>query len=459
MTEARPIALTAPALERLAAFVANAPLEPDTATLRTLRNGVVDCLGCILVGSGTSVAQNAQAGVKALGSGGRWPVYGTDLRVGRPQAALLNAVAGHALDFDDWEAPGNTHPTVVILPALLAAAEDTTSGTDLIAPYLAGFEVIVRLGEAMNFEHYDGGWHTTATLGGLGATAAVARLLQLDAAKAAHALSLAASRAAGYTCQFGSNAKPLQAGFAAQAGVECAFLAQAGVTGQAHVLDHPKGMAALTRGADPARMEAALERLGKPLALAEHGLILKPWPSCGYTHRIMTCALELAPGLGSPNQIEQIDLHLPDFHYAILPFDTPSHRSEALFSLPFVCAMGLARQSLTLADVARPTWDDPDIAALIAKTRVHPFRPKRPDQNYAPEDPDRLEITLTDGLKLTASCTYPIGAPQHPMTEAQLRAKFTANAGPVSQDWVDALFDWPCAPSILSLLSAKGDRP
>jgi len=164
--------MTMPALTRIAHHVADAPLEVDKADLGVIRDGVIDTLGCIHAGATTDVARRAQSAVAAMDAVGPAPVIGTAMRTARPQAAFLNAVAGHALDFDDWEIPGNTHPTVVILPALLAVAEPHMSGMALARAYLAGFEVIARLGEALNFEHYDAGWHSTATLGAPGAAAA-----------------------------------------------------------------------------------------------------------------------------------------------------------------------------------------------------------------------------------------------------------------------------------------------
>lgn len=453
--------MTDAALILLARFVAEDPLEADGATFATLRNGVIDTLGCTWAGAGTDVATRARQGVCGMGSGGSSPVIGTQMRVARPQAAFLNAVAGHALDFDDWEIPGNTHPTVVLLPALLAVAGEHTTGMDLARAYLAGFEVIARLGEAMNFGHYDAGWHSTATLGAPGAAAACARLMGLTAGATAHAMSLAISTASGYTCQFGSHAKPIQAGFAARAGVEAACLAKAGLTGQAHVLDHARGAAALMGGLVPERLDYALGKLGQPYALAEYGLVLKPWPSCGYTHRIMTCAMQLRDRVGA-GQIARIDLYLPDFHAAVLPFGQPSSRAEALFSLPFVAAMGLGPGRLTLADLEACAWDRPEIAALIERTRVHPFAPARPDLNYAEEDPDRMVLSLADGKTVEASCTFPLGAPQAPMTDDQLRAKFEANcasafAGPAAGMLsADRLRNWLDEPSIARLLADPG---
>lgn len=445
-----------PALARLGTFVAEAALTVDGSAQAQLRAAVADCLGCILAGAQMPVATKARAAVAAMGVFGTTAVLGTGQRTAPAQAAFLNATAGHALDFDDWEAPGNTHPTVVILPALLACAAPGMTGADLIAPYLAGFEVIARLGEALNLEHYGAGWHATATLGTLGATAAVARLMRLDAHRSAHAMALAISRATGYTCQFGSNAKPLQAGFAAQAAVECACLVAAGAEGQLHALDHPRGFAALTGGADPQRLRDALDRLGQPLALSEHGIALKPWPNCSYTHRMMTAALDLRDGL-RPESIARIELHLPDLHAAILPFHQPRDHGEALFSLPFACAMALVHGDLTLADTARNAWTDPQIVTLISRTHMHPFRPRRPELNFDPEEPDRAVITLDDGQILSSTCTYPLGAPQNPLAADRIRAKLAANIAPRPAGLADTLLDWPEAPDLLNLVNQIAD--
>ncbi len=446
--------MTQSALILLARFVAEDPLNADAAALAVLRDGVIDTLGCIHAGACTDVAIRSRDGARAMGSDGPAQVIGTEIKTSRPQAAFLNAVAGHALDFDDWEIPGNTHPTVVLLPAVLAVSGPQTHGADVACAYLAGFEVIARLGEAMNFEHYDAGWHSTATLGASAAAAACSRVMGLSAEETANAMSLAISTASGYTCQFGSHAKPIQAGFAARAGVESACLAQAGLTGQEHVLDHPRGMSELMGGPGAHRFDVALGKLGLGYALTQHGLVFKPWPSCGYTHRIMTCALRLRDRLPL-GEITRIDLHLPDFHAAVLPFCQPTNRPEALFSLPFVTAIGLIRGGLTLRDLEAEQWNSPEVMNLITKIHVHPFPPARPDLNYAKEDPDRMIITRTDGTILEESCTHPLGAPQHPMSDEQLWQKFNANVGSVPDAWAAKLRNWPEQSGILALLTQQ----
>ncbi len=445
------------ALCLLGEFVATASLNPLDSTRKTVRNSVIDAFGCMLGGVRVPAVVATINALRSLGAGqGSAPVFGTRHRAPVHTAAMLNAMAGHALEFDDWEAPGNTHPSVVLLPALLAVTNSDTTGSDLLMAYLAGFEVIARLGEALNFEHYDAGWHSTATLGSLGATASVARLCGLSPIRTTHALSIAVSRAAGLTCQFGSDAKALQAGFAAENGVVCAALAAEGVTGNPDVLEHPRGMAALMSGVPTERIRVALEKLGDPLAVEQYGVLIKPWPSCGYTHRIMRCACDLGNAKIDTAAIRIIDLQLPDFHAAILPFRHPRDRSEALFSLPFVAAMGLRYGNLTLDDLAEQRWQEPDIVRLIDCVAIHPFKPSQPARNYDPLEPDRMRITLNEGRQMEAVCGAAPGTPENPLSDEDVVEKFRHNAGPIGDGSLEALLVWPETSGVLSLFERFG---
>lgn len=445
----------APALTRLGHFIAGTSFPTDASTDRLIRDALIDVFGCILIGTCQDVAKDALSAVQ--NDAGPAPVLGTPHRLTPPAAAFANAVAGHALDFDDWEIPGNAHPTAVLVPAILAAGADRPlSGKALSTAYLAGFEVIARLGEGLNFEHYDTGWHSTGTLGAIGAAAAVARLTGLDAERTTNALSLAVSRASGLTCQFGADAKPIQAGFAAEAGVSAARLAAVGLTGQPHALDAPSGFAALTGGAPPDRLAAVLDGLEDRPALKEHGLVFKPYPSCGYTHRIIDAALALRERGGfSIAEIARLDIHLPDFHAEILPFDLPRDMREARFSLPFCAAAALINGRMTVADFEAAIWREPEFAELISKATVHPARPRNPLLNYDPDQPDRLEITLTDGRRFDETVAYPLGAPACPMTSDAIAAKFLDNTASYDTppDAFDRLTAWREAPDIHEILS------
>ena len=449
-----------PVIPRIGSFVAEGAIAPDAATMAIVRDAVIDLLGCIVAGAREEVAVKARNATSQRNGSAR--VYGTGETRAPEAAAFVNAVAGHATDFDDWEIPGNTHPSAVIVPALLAAAEGgTTSGRQFAEAYVVGFEIIARLGEALNFEHYDSGWHSTATFGPLGAAAAVARLWGLDDEAAGHAIAIAVSRAGGLTAQFGSDAKPLQAGFAAEAGLAAATLARAGLTGNPTILQGPTGYGALTSQGDDSRLIRAFDSLGTPLSLTTHGLVFKPYPSCGYTHRIVDAALALRERGIEAEGLRSIEIASPDFHAAVLPFHAPTSPREARFSLPFCSALALSRGHIRASDFTAATWSDDEIVVLMSKTTVSPFKPKDPSLNYDPDQPDRMTVVLDDGRIETARVAYPLGAPQRPMSPEQILAKFAANAEgrDVSKDALDRLADWIKAADLLSHLAEWSDAP
>ena len=450
-------------LETLARFAAEATLAPSTTTTHLVRDALIDTLGCIYAGAHEAVAAKARRASATTSAGA--PVYGTTSTAAPATAAFLNAVAGHALEFDDWEIPGNTHPSVVMFPAMLAVtAGRPVPGRDFVEAYIVGYEAIARLGEATNFEHYERGWHTTATLGPIGATAAVARLRAYDRETTTHALSIAVTRAAGYTCQFGSDTKALQAGFAAETGVIAADLAAAGLTGQPHVLEAPGGFNALMAHGDAGRFAQPFERLGDELALEEHGLVVKPYPSCGYTHRVIDCARELhVKGPWGADEIARIVLTLPDFHADILPFRIPRDSREARFSLPFCAAVGLTRGDLTTADFDKELWRDASIDALMRVTEVRPFRPNNPLLNYDPQEPDTMCIELGDGSCHKACVSFPSGAPQNPLRSERLLIKFQCNLGLSVNNLetkpsaaLERLLHWPDESDVHAVLSSIG---
>ena len=446
-------------VEPLTRFIANA--EPTEGVARVATPAVADCFGAVLAGAGSPVAAGVRKAVSDFGPGPA-RVYGTNITLSPPYAALANAVAGHAWDMDDWEEPGNTHPTVVLLPALLAAANiakadgRTCSGGELSAAYGVGVEVIMRVGQAVSLSHYERGFHSTATLGAIGAAAACARLLGLPEDGIGHAIGFSVSNAVGYTMQFGSNAKPLQAGWPARAGLEAACLAAQGLTSKPETLASPRGFAGLMGVHDSAVLEEAMAGLGKPWALEEHGIAIKPWSCCGYAHRLMTAAAALRPQLeGRLDGIASIDLATIDFHYGVLPYDAPRTRGEALFSLPSCVAQILAHGNLLLADVENDFWKDPQVTRLAAQTSVTAKKAQRPELNYDLEQPDVMRVTLKDGSVLEEAVAFPLGSPRNPMTVAQLAGKFGAvTRRPAAR--FEKLLEWPEAEDAVAFFDEAG---
>jgi 2-methylcitrate dehydratase PrpD len=421
---ASPAVTAQPAAARLGGFIASAPHDQAPQAQERARTAFLDTIGCMLLGAPSAPARIARAAMAAWGQGDA-VVVGTGQTAPAPWAALANGTAAHAYDLDDYEDPGNTHPSAVLVSALLAlAAERETGGAELLDAYIVGLEAIMRLGEAVNYSHYDLGWHSTRTLGTIGAAAAAARLMRLDAGRAAHAVSLATSMGGGYTSQFGTTAKPLHAGLAAQGGLMAASLAAAGATSGAGALDGPVSLASLMAAPGEARFDS-LDRLGAPWGIEQHGLSIKIHSSCGYTHRAIDGALRLrAQNRIEPGEIAAIRIGLVEAHRAILPFDAARTPAEALFSVPHTVALALVRGAVTPADFTDAAVADPAIRALAAKVTVETRKPRAPGINMDPDDPDPVEITLTGGSVLTTAVAASKGTPSDPLSPEEVLAKF-----------------------------------
>ncbi len=417
------------AIETLAEFIAGVPRERHpAAAIERAENAFLDTIGCMYLGAGSAATRAALGAAEGWGEGTA-PVLGVGRTLPPPWAAMANGASAHAFDLDDYTLQANDHPSAVMVPAILAASHRPgadVSGMDLLDAYLVGLEVIFRLGEAVNMEHYKLGWHTTSTLDSLGATAAVCRLWRLDAPATAVALSLTTSLGSGYVSQFGTAAKPLHAGFSAKTGLVAAGLGRSGATAYAGALDGDVSFRTLLVPPGEVRFESVLAKLGDPWGIEEFGLGAKVYPSCGYTHRSVDCAIELNQmmDIRSADEVESATASLPDFHLAILPFGVPRDRSEALFSTAYCVALGLATGANRIADFFDDAVSREDIGSLAARIDVAPRVPRRPGINVDPDDPDVVEVVMRDGRRERASVGIWTGAPGRDLNRLQFEAKF-----------------------------------
>ena len=281
------------ATAHLAEFVTKSRWEDCPAeAVDIARRAILDCLGVMLAGSIEPAARIVAEVARAEGGSPLATVVGTPLRTGTVWAALANGTAAHALDFDDTNFAMLGHPSAPVLSAALAAGELVMAdGRALVHAFLLGFEVETTMASVMNPPHYEKGFHATGTLGTMGAAAAAARLLGLDAAQTRAALAVAASQASGLKENFGTMTKPFHAGHAARSGVLSALLARDGFTASEQAIEGPQGyFAVLSAGK---RDEQVLDSLGAPWKILETGVAVKPYPSCACTHSIIDSALEL----------------------------------------------------------------------------------------------------------------------------------------------------------------------
>ena len=409
----------------LAARVAATRWEALDAPVRqAAAQAVLDMVGCALAGAREPLADILFAELAEAGGTPEAALIGREARLPMAAAALLNGAAGHALDFDDVNMAMPGHPTVAILPALLALGEARgVSGAALLTALVAGTDLACRVGRTLAPGHYDGlGFHATATLGALGAAAACGHLLGLDAERIAVAIGIAATQAAGLKSMFGTDCKPLHAGAAARTGLLAAKLAARGFTARADAIECAQGFAA-THGTGFHPERAADEPDGGAYIVAN---LYKYHAACYLTHAPIEAARSLRDRHGlTPERIAGARLTLSEACDRVCNIPAPRTGLEAKFSLRLTTAMALAGiETGALESYAEATAADPVLVGLRDRVSFDFV----PDRAHTLAD---LELTLTDGTRLAAR--YDAGVPASDLDAqgAKLAGKFRALAGPV----------------------------
>lgn len=365
-------------------------------------------------------ATAAPGSVRVWGGGGFLPAR---------DAALLNAVAGHIDDFDDDEAELSlSHPTVTVLSAAAAAAELVpVPGTRLVEAYVAGVELLMRLGPLLNPAHYTKGFHATATLGSLGSAAAAGLVLGLDAGAMRHALGIAASLAGGLRSNFGSDTKSLQTGNAARNGVMAAELARDGFTSTPGSLFGPLGFVTVLDGAVGPDDLAA--QFGQPWMLGDPGVTIKAYPCCTCTHTALDSLFSLmAERAIDLSAIRDIEVDVDEAAPQILIHDGARTALEGKFSMPYCLAVGLLHGRLGLAEFDDGIAADPAVRALMARISMKPD-PALPKTGGGISLASRVRISFADNSLVERYTEQPSGSRSHRLSRERLRDKFLANAG------------------------------
>jgi 2-methylcitrate dehydratase PrpD len=388
------------------------------------RQCVLDYVGCGIAGASDELvtillAEMQEHGGKEvasiLGHAGRLPVA---------SAAMVNGAASHALDFDDVNLAMPGHPSVAILPALLALAEERGSnGADVLTAFVAGYELQCRIGRTISPGHYDVlGFHATATVGSFGAAAACAHLLGLDAEKFATALGIAGTQAAGLKSMFGTMCKPLHAGKAAYHGLLAAKLAARGFTSRTDVIECGQGFAR-THSPD-FNPDRAFDAPPNGWWIANN--LFKYHASCYMTHAAIESARKLREQHGfAPDQVERIDVRLEEACDRICNIPAPATGLEAKFSLRLTTAMGLAGVDTSrLSTFSREVAADPVLIGLRDKVSLD-FR------TGIPNTFTEIELLLRDGSRFTAQHDAGIPAADVAHQGKRLEAKFAALVDPV----------------------------
>jgi 2-methylcitrate dehydratase PrpD len=340
-----------------------------------------------------------------------------------PHAAMANGAAAHALDFDDMHDPARIHAFCIMLPTILAAAEDigNVSGRDFILALAVGAEVHARLGFTC-FNSLGKGWHPTMTLGALAAALAVGRLLRLDPKGLLNSLGLAFHQTCGTAQPMldGVLAKRLGPGIASRNAITAAFLANEGITGPFVPLEGNAGLFHLFER-DEVRPDALLQDMGREWRI--RGYAVKPYPCCRCNHTSIGLAIGLHQRGLKPHDVECVDIWLPQVNYQTVgqPYDVGRDSVvHAQFNAPYTIARALIDGCVDLRSYARPNITQPNVAALAARIRVHS------DQTEKPTDmaPSRIVVTTSGGEQIEVKARIVPSSPESPMTEAEVFSKF-----------------------------------
>lgn len=397
------------------------------------KGAIADCLGVLLAGADEPAPATLREALGLSSTGGSGArIVATRFRAPAPVAALVNGTAAHALDFDDSSESMFGHPSACLVPALLALADGAgIHGADLLAGYVAGFEVASKLGAYLPDSHYLVGWHNTSTLGSLGAAAACARALRLDTDRTVTALGIAASLAAGLRVNFGTMTKPLHAGNAARNGVLAGTLAAGGFTADRTALEGEHGFTAVFAHG-PTSSSSMLEKsLGNPFELDQPGVRIKLYPSCTSTHRPVEAVISLALKYDlDPQEVVEVRCGVCSHVPGILIRNMAVTGPEAKFSLHYCVARALIDRQLTIGDFNEERVNELTVRRLMecVTMYVHPGEGcDSRTRQYAD-----VEVRLRNGRAVSTRVYEQRGHPAvSPLNADEIRAKFMACAEPV----------------------------
>lgn len=404
----------------LARFVADSQFEAiDEGAQDESVRALVNWLGCALGGAFDPAVDAAldafgvalgPAQCTLIGRGDRTDVF---------TGALVTGLAANLLDFDDTHLATFVHPSVPVAAALFALGEHRQSGgRDVAHAFVLGVEVACRVAAALGDDHYRRGWHVTATCGVLGAAAACAKLLGLDAERTAMALGIAATSAAGLVEMFGSAAKSLNMGFAARNGVQSALLAQAGFTAASQPLEGRRGLLAVL--GEHSNPDAIVASLGTRWAIVQ--VAYKPYPCGVVLHPVIDACLALRARHNiKARDVTSVELRVPAQVLELTGRPDPHTALEAKLSLRHCVAVALADGAAGVRQFTEQR---------LRNTRIAELR-SRVDAIAAPESVAHaiiVKVNLTSGQSVERHAGRLADGATRALSDAELSDKFRALA-------------------------------
>jgi len=411
-----------PITKTLGRFVAEHPSRGwSDAVEQEAHRTFLNWVGCAVGAAKHEAIEAALAGVEMLQPAPQASVLGRSERVDMASAALLNGISSHTFDFDDTHLKTIIHPAGPVASAALALAEHQgSSGRALVDAIVLGIDVSCRIGNVMYPDHYDRGWHITGSTGMLGAAAACARLLGLDAERTTMALGIAASQPVGVREQFGTMTKPFHPGGAARAGLMSALLAKSGFTASPRALEAPRGF---VQTVSPKHAwNEATDELGERFEISFN--TYKPF-ACGIViHPSIDASVQLRDQGVRPEDVERIELKVHSLVLELTGKKEPTDGLQAKFSVYHGCAAGLIFGRAGEHEFADAVVVRDDVVALRRKVVATV-------DDAIDEAAADVTALLRDGRRVHVLVEHAIGSLERPMSDTALEAKFHDQAEPV----------------------------
>ncbi|SIT45505.1 putative MmgE/PrpD family protein [Paraburkholderia piptadeniae] len=444
----QPSQASPPVIARGLAEFASA-LQPSALSAglrRKATHHIVDAIGLAFASQRFAFAAPALRGFAAAGAAGDATVIGSASSLAPRDAALSNGFLMHGLDFDDTHPLAIVHPTVACLPAALAVGEAVDADwDDMLAAYVAGMEVAIRLGVAVKGGFHHAGFHATGIVAHFSSAIVAGKLMKLDAAQLVAAQGIAASTAAGVQVflEEGAWTKRMHPGWGALAGITAAHLAANGFAGPSRPYEGRFGLfdSHLQEHAGAIDLESISKGLGDEWTM--FGTAIKPYPVCHFIHGCAEAALRLHDAQMKADDIEEIVCLLPAPTMPIVAEPavakmTPKTDYDAKFSTHFVVVACLLRGRFGLAELEDDVLRDPGILKLAAKVRCA----VDPDADFPRYFSGRVTVRMHDGSQRSEHVPINLGSGERALGEHEIARKFRGTAGlMLSPDRVDTLLD------------------
>ena len=414
MTQAQ-ASLGQPAAATLGEFIARSRFaDVPPAVTREAKRSILNFVGTCLGGRRDPAVPQLIEVLRPLSGKPDAVVIGQSERLDILNAALVNAVAGNTLEFDDTHQPTVIHPTAPVLPPILALADQRQiSGADLLHAFALGVDVACRVGNSVTPGHYARGWHITATCGIFGAAAASARLLGLTPGQIAHALGIAASQASGIVENLPTGAKNIGIGNSARNGLLSAILASNGYTAAPRAIDGPLGFA--KAAGDTADMIELTGELGTRWELLRN--TYKPYPCGVVLNSVIDATLDLRSAHGlAAEDVERVTVRGNALLLARADRPNVANERDAKVSIQHSVAVVLLLGEAGVAQYSEPVVSRADVAALRGKVTAELDASARPLSA-------EVIVKTRQRRELRGRSLKPRGSLENPMSDADIEAK------------------------------------